>query len=130
MLQTQKVVYPKIQSLIDIKDEGTIEIENRFGLTVDFDEKQENCMATFNVSAICKDHPEWFSVTVQVLGFFNCGKVKTDIEKKNVHAEAYDILFPYMQSIIAELTTKAGMPPFMLEKVNIDFSAIEIAKAK
>ena len=130
MLQTQKVVYPKIQSLIDIKDEGTIEIENRFGLTVDFDEKKENCLATFNVSAVCKEHPDWFSVTVQVLGFFTCGKVESDAEKKKVHSEAYDILFPYMQSIIADLTTKAGVPPLMLEKVNIDFSAIEIAKAK
>lgn len=129
MLQTQKVVCPKIQSIIDIKDKGTIEVENCFRLTVDFDENKESCLAAFNVSAICKEHPDRFSVTVQVLGFFNCGKVENDTDKKNVHIEAYDILFPYMQSIVADLTTKAGVPPLILEKMNIDFSTIEIAKA-
>ena len=130
MLQTQKVVFPKIQSLIDLKDSKTIEVETHFSLTVDFDENKESCSAAFDVSTVCKEHPDRFSISVQALGFFKCDKPETDADKKNMHAEAYDILFPYMQSMIADLTTKAGTPPLMLKMVDIDFSAIKIADDK
>ena len=129
MLQLERIIYPKIHSSINIQEEGSIEIENRMSLSVNFDKKNKKCIATFEIQSICQAHVDWFSVEVQVVGAFSCGEMDSDDDKKRIHTEAYDTLFPYAQSMISELTTKAGIVPLMLEKASINFDEVVINKA-
>lgn len=125
MLQLERVFCPRVDSRISIKEPSIIEIENSFSLSAIFNQLEKKCVSTFDVHSICNNHPDWFDVKVQIVGVFSCADtVDTDDNKKRMHAESYDILFPYVQSIIAELSTKAGIPPLILEKNPIDFEKV------
>lgn len=128
MLTTQKIYYPKINSEINIPEDSTIEIQNALSLNIDYSKKNQACVASFDVSSVCNEHPDWFSIKIQVIGIFGYDKADTIEEKKFIHKEAYDMLFPYAQSMVSDLTTKAGHPPFILEKFDMNFSEIEIAQ--
>ena len=129
MLQLERIIYPQIHSSINIQEEGSIEIENRLSLNVNFDQKSKKCVSTFEIQSVCKAHADWFNVGVQIVGIFACEKMESDDHKKLAHTESYDTLFPYAQSIISELTTKAGMIPFMLEKAPMNFDNVKINNA-
>ena len=91
-----------------------------------FDNKNQKCISTFEIQSVCKAHEDWFNVGVKIVGIFSCEKVDTDEDKKQIHTESYDTLFPYAQSVISELTTKAGMMPLILEKAPINFGEVKI----
>ena len=126
MLKLERIFYPEIHSSVNIQEEGSMEIENRFSLNVNFDNKNQKCISTFEIQSVCKAHEDWFNVGVKIVGIFSCEKVDTDEDKKQIHTESYDTLFPYAQSVISELTTKAGMVPLILEKAPINFGEVKI----
>lgn len=126
MLKLERIIFPQIHSSVNIQEEGTIEIENRFSLNVNFDSKNKKCISTFEIQSICKSHPDWFNISVKIIGVFFCEKADSDADKKQIHTESYDTLFPYAQSMISDLTTKAGMMPLILEKAPIDFGEVKI----
>ena len=49
-----------------------------------------------------------FTMTVELVGIFNCSNATTDEVKRQVHGEVYDQLFPYMQSQCASLAACLG----------------------
>ena len=128
MLKLERVVYPKIHSLIDIRENGSIEIENSFSLSVNYNDKNKSCVSTFEVQSICKSHEDWFNISIKLVGVFLCDSMETDDDLRRAHVESYDALFPYAQSIIAELTTKGGTLPLMLEKAPIDFTGVKLKR--
>ena len=69
-----------------------------------------------------------FTMTVELVGIFNCSNATTDEVKRQVHGEVYDQLFPYMQSQCASLAAASGVPGLMLRKVPIDPNNIAINK--
>ena len=126
MLKLERIFYPEIHSSVNIQEEGSMEIENRFSLNVNFDNKNQKCISTLEIQSVCKAHEDWFHVGVKTVGIFSCEKVDTDEDKKQIHTESYDTLFPYAQSVISELTTKAGIMPLILEKAPINFGEVKI----
>ena len=126
MLKLERIFYPEIHSSVNIQEEGSMEIENRFSLNVNFDNKNQKCISTFEIQSVCKSHEDWFNVRVKIVGIFSCEKVDSDEDRKQIHTESYDTLFPYAQSVISELTTKAGMIPLILEKAPINFGEVKI----
>ena len=41
MLKLERIFYPEIHSSVNIQEEGSMEIENRFSLNVNFDNKNQ-----------------------------------------------------------------------------------------
>ena len=70
-----------------------------------------------------------FTMTVELVGIFNCTGATTDEVKRQVHGEVYDQLFPYMQSQCASLASASGIPGLMLRKAVIDPNNIAVNKA-
>lgn len=126
MLKLERAFYPEIHSSINIPQEGSIDVENRFSLNVSFDSRNKRCVSTFEIQSVCKAHPDWFRVSVKIVGIFLCEKLDSDEERKQAHTESYDNLFPYAQATISDLTTKAGIAPMILEKAPIDFGQVKI----
>lgn len=125
MLQLERVIYPQVHSSIKLQEGSSMELENRFSLNVNFDDKSKKCIATFDVQSVCTAHTDWFDVSVQIVGFFSFDKIDTDDDRKQAHNEVYGILFTYAQSMVSELTAKAGIVPLMLEKASMDFDEVK-----
>ena len=128
MIQLQRVIFPKIHSSINIQTERKIQIENSFNLNINFDLKDKKCISTLTISSQCKEHLEWFDVSVTIIGIFTFDEISTVEQKKQIHSESYDMLFPYIQSVISDITAKAGLPAFMLEKAPINFDKIIVSE--
>lgn len=128
MLKLERVYYPQIHSSISIPEEGSIEIENKFSLNVKFDSQHKKCISTLETKSTCNMHEDWFSVLLRIVGIFSFDRIDSDEDLKHIHAESYDMLFPYAQSMMSELTTKSGIPPLMLEKVPMDFGVIKLSR--
>ena len=70
-----------------------------------------------------------FTLSVELVGIFNCSGAVTDEVKRQIHVEVYDQLFPYMQSQCATLTAASGLPGLMLGKATIDPNSVAVNKA-
>ncbi|HXX81012.1 MAG TPA: protein-export chaperone SecB [Thermodesulfovibrionales bacterium] len=71
-----------------------------------------------NVSSTDDNQP--FTYRVSLLGRFQFKEIPTNkILDKIVHVNCAAILFPYMREFIADLTRRAGVPPFNLAPVNL-----------
>ena len=128
MLQLKNVKYPVINSRINIPTNKTVTIESGFSVQVRYNEEEKRMMSVLEVNCTCNEHPEWFNIVIQVMGVFVCDDLDTEEKKKNAHIESYKELFPFVQSVILELTTKAGVKSFFLEKEKIDASQVEISE--
>ena len=65
-------------------------------------------------------------ISVTMLGYFTCGGVKSEDDKKHAHLQAYNQLFPYVRSLVATLTAAAGMPSIIVPKNAMDWDGISI----
>ena len=70
MLKLERIFYPEIHSSVNIQEKGSMEIENRFSLNVNFDNKNQKCISTFEIQSVCKAHEDWFNVGVKIVGIF------------------------------------------------------------
>lgn len=124
----EKAVFKTINSNIDFKENATIEIETQFSLSVEYFGETEKCIATLINETRFNEHPEIFDISLTVIGHFFCPDMPeklSDDDARTVHTTIYDALFPYAQSMIADLTTKAGLPPLMIKKADLNLNSIE-----
>ena len=77
-----------------------------------------------------KEDEKLFFLSVEMLGVFKCEGVETEEDKKEIHTQCYDQLFPYMQSEVSHLCTASGMNGLVLRKAKIDPSQVVFNKAK
>jgi preprotein translocase subunit SecB len=66
---------------------------------------------------------------VDVIGAFSCDGIEGDEDKKQVHAQCYDQLFPYMQTVIQNLMQASGIPGFQLRKAVINPENVRVGSA-
>ena len=64
-----------------------------------------------------KKQPAALNVKVTVCGIFS---VKDDAKKELVHVESFKELFPYAKALITTLSANAGIPPIIVQNVDID----------
>ena len=84
MLKFERIFYPEIHSSVNIQEEGSMEIENRFSLNVNFDNKNRKCISTFEIQSVCKAHEDWFNVVVKIVGIFSQFLLKKKGEYANI----------------------------------------------
>ena len=125
-LQLQKVVYKKINSFFDIQEKMELIISNEFSLNVNYSEDNKSCFATLINETKVPDNPNVVEISVEIVGIFSCEGIKTSEDKKDAHLQIYNFLFPYVQSLVADLFGKAGLPPLMLERTDIDISSVNV----
>lgn len=123
-LITQRSV--KLELTINIENEQTLEIENRFDFNVLYSDDNKKCKAVLNCEIRCKDNPDILHISAKNEGVFNCEGIEDEDDKKQAHVLAYTLLFPYVQNTISQLSVSAGLPPIMIEMAKIDPDTVKV----
>ena len=106
-----------------------IKLDSSFSLNVSFMSDGSRCVGKLQQTLRDKEFAGGkFTMTVVLVGIFNCTGATTDEVKRQVHGEVYDQLFPFMQSQCASLAAASGVPGLMLRKVPINPDNITVNK--
>lgn len=126
-LVTQKV--QEIHLVNKLEKAGQVQLDSSFSLNVSFAPDGSRCVGKLQQTLRDKEFAGGkFTMTVELVGIFNCSDATSDQVKRQIHGEVYDQLFPYMQSQCAGLATGSGIPGLMLRKVVIDPNNIAVNK--
>lgn len=126
-LLSQKV--QEIQLVNKLEQSGQIQLDSSFSLNVSFAQDGSRCIGKLQQNLRDKESGgDQFTMTVVVVGVFNCFEAFSDEKKRLIHGEVYDQLFPYMQAQCASLSASSGIPGLMLRKIPIDPGNIAVNK--
>ena len=125
-LQLQKVIYKKVNSFFEINKNVELSVQNTFSMNVSYTEDNKTCFATLTNKTYAPENPDVFNIDLELIGIFNCQGIESNEDKQEAHVQIYKFLFPYTQSMIADLSAKAGLPPLMIEMVKLDLSEVNI----
>ena len=113
-----------------LEQSGQIQLDSSFSLNVSFASDGAHCVGKLQQTLRDKEFAGGkFTMSVEMVGTFNCTDAVTDEVKRKIHGEVYDQLFPYMQAQCANLAAASGVPGLMLRKVPIDPNSIAVNKA-
>jgi len=127
-LVSQKVQEIHLSNKLD--QPGQIQLDSSFSLNVSFSPDGTRAVGRLTQTLRDKEFVGGkFTMSVELVGVFNCSGAVTDEVKRQIHVEVYDQLFPYMQSQCANLTASSGLPGLMLRKAEIDPNTVSVNKA-
>ena len=109
-------VVNEMEFVNELRESGKLELKNELKYNVKYSEQQCECMGECRFKVYHSQRPDLFSIEVSVRGFF---KYEEGADKKELHAETYDQLFPYVRSLISTITVNCGMPPITIPKIKI-----------
>lgn len=116
---TQHLV-KNINMRVNITEHRELRMLNRYSFKVNYSDDLSTCTANLWYETYCESDPEILTITVEMSGIFSCEDVNTTEDKQLAHTQAYGLLFPYAQSLIAYLTVQAGLAPLMIEMARIE----------
>ena len=126
-LVTQKV--QEVHFTNKLTQQGQIQLDSNFTFRVNFAKDGKRCIAHIYQSVKDKEDGEKLFASVDVIGAFACDGIEGDEDKKQVHAQCYDQLFPYMQTTIQNLMQASGIPGFQLRKAVINPENVQVGNA-
>lgn len=100
----------------NITSKVQLHFNNKVSYNVRYDNKGM-CEGTMVVEVFDKNQPDVLNVKVTVCGIFS---VAPDAKKELVHVETFKELFPYAKALITTLSANAGIPPIIVQNVDID----------
>lgn len=128
-LVNQKV--QEIHLVNKLAKNGQIQLDSSFSLNVSFAPDGKRCVGKLQQTLRDKEMAGGqFTMTLELVGIFDCTTAVDDEIKREIHAEVYDILFPYMQAQCSTLAGSSGIPGLMLRKVPIDPDNIAVNHAE
>jgi preprotein translocase subunit SecB len=65
---------------------------------------------------------------VELLGFFTLTGPVTDEDKKDIHVQTYQQLFPYAEVLTKQVCAAGGMPNFVLLRHKMDRDKVSLNK--
>ena len=126
-LVNQKV--QEVHLVNKLEQSGQIKLDSSFSLNVSFAPKGDRCVGKLQQTVRDKVFAGGkFTLTVELVGIFNCSNAVTDEVKRQIHSEVYDLLFPYMQAQCASLAASSGVPGLMLRKATINPDSVAVNK--
>lgn len=111
---------------VNVPDNDEIHLESQYSFNTDYDEDRTHCVATLILETHDIQKNNKFNISIKLVGFFECEGVSDNRTKQEAHIQAYTLLFPYAQSIIANLTMNAGLPPLMIPRDNIAIDNVSV----
>lgn len=126
-LVTQKV--QEVHFTNKLTEQGQIQLDSSFNFQVNFAKDGKRCIAHIYQSVKDKEGGEKLFASVDVIGAFSCDGIEGDEDKKQIHAQCYDQLFPYMQNTFQNLMSASGIPGFQLRKAVINPENVRVGNA-
>lgn len=105
-----------------IKDEDNLELQLEFNYDLDMDYENQKTILQLQCIVFdeCKENNYPFTLDVSLLGFFEFDKELNENEVyKMMELNGVAILFPYLRSIISNITSSAGIQPLVIPTMNI-----------
>ena len=93
---------------------GQVQLTNNFSYSVDYSPDNKRCVAKLYqcVKDKTEDENHKFFVSVEMIGVFDIPGPITDEDKKDIHVQTYQQLFPYAEVLVKQLCAAGGMPTF------------------
>lgn len=107
----------EIEFINELKTGGKLELKNELKYNVKYSEAQSRCIGECRFKVYHSTRPDLFSIEINMRGFF---EFDPEADKRDVHHESYDELFPYVRALISTLTVNCGMPAVTIPKIEID----------
>lgn len=114
----------------EIKKMGQLQLKSNFNFSVKYAPDNSRCVATIYQSFEDKSADQAFSASVTLEGVFSCQGMETEEDKKTVHLQAYEALFPYLQSAVGQLFASTGIPGFLVKKMQLDQNRVVLSQGK
>lgn len=127
MLNLERWMFKDIQLHIDMEENMEVELESEFSMNLNYNEDNTICIAEIIQEVAYKKKPSVFQIKIIGVGHFSCEGLNSDEDKKQAHVIAYNFLFPYVQSMISNLTVNAGFPPLMIRRAKMDPKDIKLS---
>ena len=126
-LINQKV--QEIHLINKLEKPGQVQLDSSFSLNVSFTPDGSRCIGKLQQTLRDKEFAGGkFTMSVELVGVFNCSGAFDDHVKRQIHGEVYDQLFPYLQVQCGNLSAASGIPGLMLKKAVIDPNTIAVNK--
>ena len=83
--------------------------------------KPDLCEGTMTVEVFDKERPDVLNVKATVVGLF---QIKKQVEKEFLHVDTFKELFPFAKALVTTVSANAGIPPIMVQDVDIESQEI------
>ena len=79
--------------------------------------QSDSCEANLTVEAFDKERKDLLNFKITVTGAF---KITNQVEKEFIHVETFRELYAFAKAITATVTGGCGVPPIMLQNIDIE----------
>ena len=101
-----------------------LDIEQRASFNVKYTNDNLHCAANLTIDMMEKTAPMDFNFKISATAFLDC---EPGMDKKEIHKNAYDEIYPNVRTLITTIMVNAGLPPIVIPKVKMDDSNIKLA---
>ncbi|MCD8161118.1 MAG: protein-export chaperone SecB [Clostridiales bacterium] len=103
-----------------IKTPSQLKLNSGFSFNVNYVPDGEHAVASLYQSLKDTDGGDQFFCSVEMRGTFKLTGQLDEAAKKQLHAQCYDAMFPYIQKQVKDLCASSGIPNMMLRKSKIN----------
>ena len=108
----------------------TIHLEIRYDFKVANNIDKKHSIASIKYYIEDSDKQSLFNLVVGCEGIVEHDMIEIDDNVKEIHVLAYEMLFPYIQAIVSQTATNAGLPPLMIPKDRLSIDRVHIEQNK
>lgn len=107
---------------------GQIQLENNFSFSVDYNAPCTRCVAKLYqcVKDKAADNNHKFFVSVELIGVFDITGPVSEADKRLIHVQTYQQVFPYAEVLVKQLCAAGGMPNFVLLRHRMDPNQVSL----
>lgn len=109
---------------------GQVQLENNFSYSVDYAPDNRKCVAKLYqcVKDKSDDQNHKFFISLELVGLFEITGVVSDEDKKDLHVQTYQQLFPYAELLARQTCAAGGMPSFALLRQKMSREQVSVNK--
>lgn len=126
-LVLQRMTDLRVKINFNIEEEKNLEIGFNSPFSIKYADDNRHCTATLEQKVTSKEDPDQFSIYMKIEGFFDCDEITNDDQKKETHVQCYYRLFPYAQSLVAQMCVTAGLPPLMIRPLRMSVDDVVLS---
>lgn len=109
---------------------GQVQLENNFSYSVDYAPDNRKCVAKLYqcVKDKSDDQNHKFFISLELVGLFEITGEVSDEDKKDLHVQTYQQLFPYAELLARQTCAAGGMPSFALLRQKMSREQVSVNK--
>ncbi len=112
-----------------IESGGKAKIKKGFAFNVDYTKDGTRGVAKLRYKIMEEAEKPRLELEIVLYGYFTCGGIKDEQDKKHAHLQAYNYMFSHALTIITTVTAVGGLNPLTTSKPAMDWDEIVIKSA-